>query len=51
MQGASNDESPDSPEEKSQGHSLLATNAIHQVSAEETTRKLEAIDDGLQILR
>jgi hypothetical protein len=46
-EGAANDESHDGPAEEAKGHGLLSTDAVHQDTADDAARQVEAVDDSL----
>ena len=48
LQGTSNDEAKDGPEEEAEGHSLLAANAVHEKTTDQGTGEVEAVDDGAE---
>lgn len=44
--GTSDDETEDRPTEEAHGHGLLATDAVHEDTSDNTTREVEAVDNS-----
>lgn len=46
VESASNDESKNRPEEETQCHGLLATNLVHEKTANKSSRKVKAVENS-----
>lgn len=46
VESASNDEGKDRPEEETQCHSLFAANLVHEKTANESSRKVKAVENS-----
>ena len=47
VQGAADDEAHDGPAEEAEGHGLLAADAVHKKTADDTAGEVETVDYGL----
>jgi hypothetical protein len=43
-ESSAEDETQEAPEEEAESHSLLSTDLVHEESANDTTREIEAVD-------
>jgi hypothetical protein len=46
LQGTSDDETKNSPEEKAESHGLLAADSVHEQSANDGTREVETVHNS-----